>query len=237
MDVDHAAGLQFTWEPESPVLFLAFGGMQIWREVPRFEWRHAFEGLPVNRLLVRDLAQYWYLRGVSGVAGDIAASACALRRLLAERDIRRVVCLGASTGGFAALIYGALLGADEVHAFSPVCFLPSRPLIQVAAQTRRSNWRLLLKHVELRCAPATARDHYDLRPILHNDSGRTHYFIYHGSYTPDVRNAQHLAGLPRVTLQAYAFPGHDLVGHMRDTGALAAVLNEAFARVTATPTP
>ena len=42
-----------------------------------------------------------------------------LSAVLAERESRRVVTAGLSAGGYAALLFGALLGVDTALAFAP----------------------------------------------------------------------------------------------------------------------
>ncbi|MCA9868733.1 MAG: hypothetical protein KIS95_08085 [Anaerolineae bacterium] len=223
------SALRYSAYAASGTLFIAFAGLQLWRRVPRFEWQNTLEAQPANRLYVRDLAQYYYLRGLAGLAGDIGRSADRLRARLDPHGYARLVCFGASMGGFAALLYGALLGADEVHAFSPVCYLPSRSLLQVATQIRTGNWRLIAKHIELRLdRAADHRRYFRARPHLQADNGRTRYFVYYGRHAPDVRNSGSLAGLPRVTLLPHDYPHHNLVGHLKNNGQLAPIVSGAL---------
>src|ERR1700677_2024015 len=53
-------------EGEDRTLIIAFGGMAGEFGMPFFEFLKATEGLPVKRLLVRDLRQAWYHRGIPG---------------------------------------------------------------------------------------------------------------------------------------------------------------------------
>lgn len=226
--IDITPSIRYSPDSGSPTLFISFAGMQLWRAAPRYEWRQTLKDVPAHCFYIRDLAQYWYLRGLSGLAGDIGGSAACLRALITERGVRKIACFGASTGGFAALLYGALLGADEVYAFSPVCYLPSRTLLQAMAQIRTGNWRLPARHVQLRLDRAADRRYFAARPILERDNGRTRYHVYYGRHAPDVLNARHLDGLPRVTLLPHDYPHHNLVGHLRDTGQLAVIVAGAL---------
>ena len=231
LTTENASSFRYCPHEGSSTLLIAFGGMQLWRPVPGFEWQSSLEAQPAARLYVRDLAQYWYLRGLDGPTGDIGRSADLLRARLESHGYTRIICFGASTGGFAALLYGALLGADEVHAFSPMSHLPSRSLLQVAAQIRTGNWQLMAKHAELRRDHAA--DHcpyFQSRSIVQADNGRTRYHVYYGRHAPDVRNAHSLNGLPRVTLLPHDYPHHNLVGHLKDNGQLTPIVVRALDR-------
>ena len=91
----------------------------------------------------------------------------------------------------------------------------------------------MARNIELRRNPALGRPYRDLRPILQNDNGRTVYHIYYGrGHTPDRRNALRLEGLPRVHLHTYDYNRHFLVGHLKETGALAHIVAAAYQRIT-----
>jgi acetyl esterase/lipase len=86
---------------------------------PIFEFGNSTADLPVARIFVRDLRRAWYHRGIDGLGNTVLDCAAALARLCCDLGARRVVTLGASMGGYAALLYGALIRADSVLAFSP----------------------------------------------------------------------------------------------------------------------
>jgi hypothetical protein len=222
------------WQPRADTAewVIGFGGMQLYHPQPDFEWGHALGALPANVLLVRDPAQFWYLHGLPDLAPDLAGTILALRDRLAERGAGPIICVGASTGGYAALLFGALLGAAEVHAFSPMTVIPSRTLLEVAAYARSANWRLIGKQIALRRSPRLAASFRDLRPILAADNGRTAYHLYYGrAHTADRRNARRLDGLPRVTLHPFDDYHHDIVRALRQTGDLSTILTTALARL------
>jgi hypothetical protein len=221
-------------DPLTAVWFIGFGGMQLYQPLPDFEWGAALSALPANVLLVRDPAQFWYLRGLPDLAPDLAGTLDAVGGALARRGAGPSVCVGASTGGYAALLFGALLGTAEVHAFSPMTIIPSRTILEVAGFARTANWSLIGRHITLRRSPRLAAGFRDLRPILQQDNGRTTYHLYYArGHTADRRNARRLDGLPRVTLHPFDDYHHDIVRALRRTGELAAILNEAHGRTTA----
>ena len=73
-----------------------------------------------NLILVRDPYEVNYERGVAPHLGSSAALAAWIREKRAEMThVRDVHCLGHSSGGYGALLFGHLIGADSVFAFSP----------------------------------------------------------------------------------------------------------------------
>lgn len=67
--------------------------------------------------LARARRNDWYLGGIATLGTDIPTTGEKLREVC-ER-YRRVICVGNSMGGYAALVFGAIIDADRVIAFSP----------------------------------------------------------------------------------------------------------------------
>ncbi len=77
-----------------------------------------FEALPVNLIYLRDVANRCFLQGISDLGEGQQETAAGIKRLAATLGAERLVMLGVSIGGFAALRYGALAGASAVLSFS-----------------------------------------------------------------------------------------------------------------------
>ncbi|HEV7757713.1 MAG TPA: hypothetical protein VGO78_01950, partial [Acidimicrobiales bacterium] len=102
-------------------VLLAFGGLGQQLGVPPFEFFTLTAGLDVDRVFVRDTQRGFYHRGVTGVGRTIPEIRDHLADLIPAGS--RVVTVGVSAGGYAAILFGALLGVDEVHAISPITCL------------------------------------------------------------------------------------------------------------------
>jgi len=228
--------LQYRARADTSTLFVAFTGMQLYRSMPEYEWVKSLTALPVNCLFARDVAQFFYLRGLQGVGPDVETCRRYLSDFIAERGFKRLAAVGGSTGGYAALLYGSLLGVDEVHAFTPMTILPSRKLVESYRLLPSKNWTLLRKQLEMRARPGVGRDHRDLRRVLAADNGRTRYHIYYGhSHTPDRRNAERLVDLPRVTLHPYDYDQHYLMARLKKSGEMGLLLDNIYRRLAAAP--
>lgn len=77
----------------------------------------------VHQLFVKDPSHRWFQGGIEGLTGSMEETLSFLQRLLTLGNYRRLVCVGASMGGYMALLVGSVLGADRVLAFSPQTFL------------------------------------------------------------------------------------------------------------------
>jgi pimeloyl-ACP methyl ester carboxylesterase len=76
-----------------------------------------------NRILLRDVFNSWYHRGVPGLGHDVEAVTVSLRALIDAIQPSKVIAIGQSMGGYAAIMYGMLLGADRIVAFGPLSHL------------------------------------------------------------------------------------------------------------------
>lgn len=83
--------------------------------------RHPFAALPVsacNRIFVRPAGKVWYHDGVPGLGTSIEETAASLRQIVDALQPSYLVAMGASMGGYAAVVFGSLLQADRILALS-----------------------------------------------------------------------------------------------------------------------
>ena len=182
---------------DSPTLAVAFGGLfGRMGGVDAFEFMGTLSQLGTKCLFVRDSHRLWYQGGIAGVGPSVDALAEGISELIDRAAVERVVFLGASSGGYAAILFGGLLGAHEVLAFSPQTFLD--PERRAAAGDRR--WPEESARMEARLDPRYA----DLKPLLESHAGRgvaqvirLHYAL---EEERDVAHAGHLSSVQGVDL-------------------------------------
>lgn len=154
-----------------------------------------------NVVMFRDVYRCWYLRGVS----EQIASAGQLLQwqhnyLSHMTHVRDVYCLGTSTGGFAALLYGHLLGVRSVFAFAPCTIISTAVLEQIREQT------------------GEAPPYQDLATVLAHSNERSNYKVYYNErHETDKQAAQHISHCPGVVLHPQSGSGHSVVVHMANT--------------------
>ncbi|NJR16807.1 MAG: hypothetical protein HC785_14575 [Calothrix sp. CSU_2_0] len=203
------------------LLIISFGFVA-WEGVPGFDFYGRTKKLeqlanrPINRILVRDFENAWYHRGVRGLGDSIDEVRDRIQQLITKIAPSRVVTIGQSMGGYAAILFGKLLDVDQVLAFGSLSFLNSQKAIEIA-DTR---WLSVMENLE---ANPPAQCYFDLLEL--NSSNKTKIDIFYGQKpdpeTPgninlDDIHAQRLATLPNCTLYPDAESGHAIVKHLID---------------------
>lgn len=152
-----------------------------------------------NVALIRDPYNENFNRGIDGGINSLKdLIAWHQQTLDAAIHIRDVYCIGPSSGGFAAMLFGHLLQADIVYAIGP------RP---APNGFRQATWRL--------------------RKLLAEGNGVTRYrIIYSQANGLDRYHAEMFANCPGVELWPVDHYGdtHNLLTPMLDSGEFAALL-------------
>jgi hypothetical protein len=221
---DTGVAVSLDMEHDSRTLLLTFGGMKSLAGLASFEFVNLTQQLPVKRMFVRDPRQSWYHRGMPQHGTDLASVAGAVGDLLTEHDVERLVMAGNSAGGYAALVFGTLLGAQSVLCFAPQTVLDSRILAEMGDHRWDDMLAPLVKKgaleprwLDLREALPTAR---------HTDTRYNVYFDVKSEV--DRLHAERLRGVEGVRLYRFGRGGHGLVRELRDCGALERVLRKAL---------
>jgi hypothetical protein len=208
----------------SRTLLIAFGGLQGELGMPVFEFFKSTRDIPVKRLFVRDLRQSWYHGGLAGDDATLTDATDSLRELVAREDVDRLVTVGNSAGGYAAMVFGTLLGADTVLSFSPQTVLDLGSWLAM----KDGRWeRQLRPLVEVDALDARWTD---LRTALPRQrSADTRYEIFFDErHRLDRLHAERLAGVDGVRLYRFGRGGHMLSLSLRRSGGLDRLLRRAL---------
>jgi len=229
--VDEDLPLSLDMRSESRTLLLTFGGMVRDTGIPPFEFFQATREIPTKRMFVRDMRQAWYHKGIEGYGDTLTQTADALAELIAGYDVERLVTVGTSAGGYGALVFGTLLGADTVLSFAPQTLIAPEP---VAAMGDR-RWYEPLSALD--AAGALDHEWTDLRDALprarHSPVRYEIYFCQHNSKPGmgpgrDRMHAERMRGLDGLRLYRFGRGGHLVVRTLREAGALERVLRRAL---------
>jgi hypothetical protein len=164
-----------------------------------------------SMVFLRDFQDAHFVNGVASLGPDRPSTLEALRQLISSLGARRLLCLGNSSGGYAALLYALELGADAVLSFSGGANL--EPDFNV--HLNRAQGALELRE-------AFPEEELDLRARYLAADKRPRAMLVYGEYAWDDRiHAEHMSDVPGVEL----IPIHDYEGH----GSIAeAVMREEF---------
>ncbi|MFS4482694.1 hypothetical protein ACKGJY_06730 [Hyunsoonleella sp. 2307UL5-6] len=81
----------------------------------KFEWQRNFLRIAHKHIFIRDIQKQWYIEGINATHNTPTKLLDLLKELTKGY---RVFAIGSSAGGFAAMLYGGLLKAEQVYAFN-----------------------------------------------------------------------------------------------------------------------
>jgi len=198
--------------PESPVRVIAFGSMGTAFGLPPKQFFQALGQHDCEIVFLKDFRQCWYQKGLLGLTSSVEETADFLRRMI-ESDGRPVSMVGASSGGFAAILFGCLLGARKVVAFSP----QTRVTRRVFGKFRTEDSRI--EDMDFDAA------HTDLRRVAEEHSPRGRIDLYYSTGSAyDTEQALHMDGIDNVRLRGLDWHGHNTAGHLKGEGRLDAIM-------------
>ncbi len=184
--------------------------------------QHLMQIATCHLIVVRDPARCFALCGIPRLGTGLDANIRRLRRIIAMMGSDRLACLGISAGGYAAMRYGIELGASAALTFSaPTTLdLKSEPGADLEKYPQLAN--LYAK------APERA---IDLLPLYRETLPRPRVIaIYGEAHARDRAFAEHLAGVPGISLRPIAgFDGHTAFAEAGRLGMLDSVFAEMLA--------
>lgn len=174
----------------------------------RFSLYGSFRAVKAHRLFVNAPGNCWYQDGVPGLGASVAETATALSALAATLAPTAVSTVGISMGGYAALLFGSLIGADAMLAFGPET--------RLRQPGSRSSYAM-------KARPGSAQD--DLLPILARRKGQGRVHIVAGEADAiDMVSAERVRSLPGVAVRTLKGVGHEVARPLHKRGLFAPLL-------------
>lgn len=215
------------------LLVLTFGFVS-WDGPPRFDFYgrlkklESLTGTPINKVLIRDFANAWYHRPIAGLGGHADEITASLRTLIDRLAPRQVITIGQSMGGYAAILFGFLLGVDRILSFGPLSFLDSR----AALSYHDRRWLAVMLELEKTPPPVC---YFDLPTVARMaDPRKTALHVFFGTkpdvdhaseaVNPDALHAARIAAYPNCVLHPFPHSGHAIVQHLIDNRQINALL-------------
>lgn len=201
-------------------LICAFTGMAMGlNELANFEFVKSLKDIEYSKIFVRDPNFSFYHMGIDSETENIMQVSEKLGSQIEEANPSKFVFVGVSAGGFAALLFGHLLGADKVHAFGPQTVLFKEWGVEHNDPTIYQS-----KIHDFYIAPEN--DWRDLEKVLSNHNGTTTYYVHVGKKCiQDMNHANHIKDCSGVELVLYDCDTHACASQkLRAQGALGKVI-------------
>jgi hypothetical protein len=189
----------------------------------KFQFRGLFQDLQVNCIYFRDLKHNWYLNGVPGAGASVSEISNFLSNQMQLHAFTRVISIGASAGGFAALLFGSLMRVDQILAFSPQTF------VDKMHRTFYYDYRWRDRVKQIYDGEKSNREFLDVKPFIKCFPNRVDLF-YDNSHRLD---GIHCRRLKFENINHLKFPdaGHNLIKELKQSGKLHRYINDALTGV------
>ncbi|WP_289036993.1 hypothetical protein [uncultured Zobellia sp.] len=152
-------------------------------EKDAFEWYGTRINGAYKHIFVRDVFKQWYLKGINQELNSIEKVAAFLKNETKECD---VVTLGSSSGGFAAVLFGSLLGAKKVLSFNGQYEVKS--LLKTSKETTDP---ILFRNKE-----TVLVSYYDIKSFINSEVDI--FYFYSNASNWDVTQWEHIKEVPNI---------------------------------------
>ncbi len=197
----------------SEIMIIAFGAMgNIDSGEAPFEFIKTLKNLNVSKVFLRDINRSWYHTGMYEISEDIEGTVSFLKEQINRSAAKRVICIGNSMGGYAALLFGILLKVDYILTFAPQTSLKKIDLIMSKQQ---------IKHVHNHFS----NTYFDINEVLTTYLNTSSIHIYYDpSIARDKVHAMHISRHSNVYLHKCDGLGHILHCSLMKTGEFQLIL-------------
>lgn len=104
----------------SDTLLIPFAGMGWKNSIPTFIFYNFLKAYPnIDKLFVRDISCRYYMTGLKYSTVTLEETLALIKSYIQRKSYKKIVGLGCSAGGFAAILYGQVLQFTKVLAFAP----------------------------------------------------------------------------------------------------------------------
>lgn len=175
--------------------------------------------VPANVIYLRDPHGQFFLKGIPELGADEKSMQTALIRRTADLGAGKLVAIGGSASGYAALRTGLAIGADTVISLAGFV-TPGAVDATEAEHVRRGMKEVFGANL----------DAFDLRPALRSNPGLQLTQVVGGSYAPDMTRLRAIDGIANA--RAIVLDGvdtHHVALPAVSDGTLKRLLNKALA--------
>lgn len=199
---------------EGKALVIPLGSVYDHYDFDKFEWSTIAEDISISRrfkkLFIRDMRNSWWqtqFKGLEGYGPHPLAEF--IKEKVKESGAERSLIIGASMGGYGAILLACLANLDLAIAISP--------------QTYLTPARYIKNHLDSKFAGIDVnKEETDLKVVLERyGTSKTQYHLYFGKQNDiDVDQASRISNFPGVKLFPLNSDKHTVAKPMRNSGML-----------------
>ncbi|SHJ61409.1 hypothetical protein [Pseudozobellia thermophila] len=164
-------------------------------EKDAFEWYGTRIATAYKHIFIRDVFKQWYLEGINSDLNSIEKVAAFLRK---ETAGSKIITLGSSAGGFAAVLFGSLLYADRVLAFNA----------QFEVKTLLSTSSPSIDPILFRKKDTELFKYFDIKSMINGQVPI--YYFYSNASEWDVKQYRHIKDVGTVCLIPFKTGHHGI---------------------------
>lgn len=205
-------------------LLVTFGGINQQATKPVFEFFNTLRDVDCDKVFIRDINQAWYHKGIDSDIYNMDKIVVYLQDLINVGKYEKVCFMGNSMGGYAAILFGTLVGVDTVISFAPQTFIDSKNRLL----NRDHRWRSQMRNIY--AFDGKREEFFNLKLYLKkNNRNKTQIDVY---FNPDHRldrvHAERIKKNKNVKLISVDHGGHGIAKTLRDTGELKILIAAVF---------
>ena len=177
-------------------------------------------GIKTHKIFINDTASLWYLAGIPGITRDIHGTINLIEKLALHNKYRKIICIGASMGGYMSLLTGYLIGATHIVVFSPQTFLDE----DNRKKYGDSRWSGLMKKL-----PKNIPLSYLDLSLLYRDMSKKNFNIqihYSSMLMLDRVHVEHLGLGQNAEYHPYDVESHYITIYLDKLGMLEPIINK-----------
>ncbi len=152
-----------------------------------FEWYNSRIEKAYKHIFIRDVFKQWYLKGINHVISTPEKLIDFLRN---ETKEFRVITVGSSAGGYAAILYGSILKAEKIMAFNPQ--------FELKSLLKRSNEAI--NPLIFRLKDSERVRYYDILPFIANEENIYYFYSNQSQWDREQYiHSRHIQGMNRIS--------------------------------------
>ncbi len=177
-----------------------------------------------DKLFIRDTQKMFYMRGLMNTTSNLTETIELIKKLSLVKKYTKRIAIGASAGGYAAILYGHLLEFDKAITFNPKTVLKNKKI----KEFKDSQFEKISNYLE----SSKKEDHLfykclDLKDLIPFNTDIDIHYSETSEHTIDKNHALHIQD-KSCTYFAYPVNHHLLALDLKEKGKLKKIIMEEF---------